>query len=259
VGLALLFLMLMNWFLFGELLPTQAGIERWFWFGLSGAIGYALGDAFLFQAFVCIGPQRSMLLMSLAPLISAGLAWIFFAEALTGMQILGILITLAGITWVILRRNPNQAGEFCKPRQGILFGLGAAVGQAVGYVLSKQGLAGDFSPITGNAIRMLAAAILLWGLVLIQGKAGHMFQTMKTNPRIMGILALATFIGPVLGASASLYAVQHTEVGIASTLIALPPVFLLPVGWVFFHERFDLGAVVGTLVAIGGVALLFLA
>jgi len=259
VILALLFLMALNWYLFGEFLPVQAGIERWMWFGLSGAIGYALGDAFLFQAFICIGTQRSMLMMSLAPLISAGLAWVFFAEALTGLQMVGILVTLTGIAWVILRQDPDHTSLACKPGQGVLFGLGAAAGQAVGYVLSKQGLVDGFSPITGNTIRMLAAVIVLWGLVLIQGKAGLTVGTLRANPRTLGILALAAITGPVLGASASLYAVQHTEVGIASTLIALPPVFLLPVGWVLFRERFEWGAVLGTLVAIGGVAVLFLA
>ena len=62
-----------------------------------------MGDAFLFQAFIWIGAQRGMLMMSLAPLISAALAWIFFGEVLTGMQMFGILVTLAGIAWVILR------------------------------------------------------------------------------------------------------------------------------------------------------------
>ena len=259
VILALFFLMALNWVLFGEPLPVQAGAERWLWFGLSGAIGYAMGDAFLFQAFLCIGAQRSMLMMSLAPLMSAALAWVFFAEALTGMQMLGILVTLSGVAWVIARRNPGQAMQVCKPGQGALFGLGAAIGQAVGYVLSKQGLEGGFSPITGNTIRMLAAVLVLWGLALFRGAAGHTVKAMRSNPRTFGLLILAAFTGPVLGASASLYAVQHTEVGIASTLIALPPVFLLPVGWTLFHERFDWGAVLGTLVAIGGVAVLFLA
>lgn len=258
VILALLFLMAMNFVLFGEVLPVRAEPQRWLWFGLSGAIGYALGDAFLFQAFVCIGAQRSMLMMSLAPLIGAGLAWIFFAEALSGMQMLGILVTLAGIAVVILRRDPNHNVQACKPGQGALFGLGAATGQAVGYVLSKQGLAGGFSPITGNTMRMLAAVVVLWGLVLVQGRAARTVEAMRGDPRILGLLALAAFTGPVLGASASLFAVQHTEVGIASTLIALPPVFLLPVGWAFFRERFDPVAVLGTLVAVGGVAILFL-
>lgn len=259
VLLALLFLMLLNWFLYGAPLPVDAGADRWFWFGLSGAIGYAIGDAFLFQAFVWIGAQRGMLMMSLAPLISAALAWVFFREALTGMQLFGILMTLAGISWVILRRDLNPMNQASKPVQGMLFGLGAAAGQAVGFVLSKQGLSGGFSPIAGNAIRMLAAVIVLWGLVLAQGKANRTLDSMRTHPRVLGMLSLASFTGPVLGVTSSLFALQYTQVGIASTLTSLPPVFLLPVSWLVFKEKFDWGAVLGTLVAIAGVALLFLA
>lgn len=259
VILGLIFLMLLNWAFYGYLLPLNAGADRWLWFALSGAIGYALGDAFLFQSFLCIGAQRGMLMMSLAPLLSAGLAWVFFGEILTGTQILGVIVTLAGISWVILQRQQDKISTVCKPTHGILFGLGAATGQAVGYVLSKQGLAGGFSPIAGNSIRMLAAVIVLWTLASFQGKARETIQTMQANRRVFGWLTLAAFTGPVLGATLSLFALQYTEVGIASTLIALPPVFLLPISWLVFKEKFDWGAVFGTLVAIGGVALLFLA
>ena len=84
-------------------------------------------------------------------------------------------------------------------------------------------------------------------------------DTMRENPKVFGWLTMAAFTGPVIGATLSLFALQHTEVGIASTLIALPPVFLLPISWVVFKEKFDWSAVLGTMVAIGGVALLFLA
>jgi drug/metabolite transporter (DMT)-like permease len=259
VILGLVFLMLLNWAFYGYLLPFTAGTDRWVWFALSGAIGYALGDVFLFQSFLCIGPQRGMLMMSLAPLMSAGLAWIFFGEILTGVQLLGVFVTLAGIAWVILRRrNEVVSDQVCSPLQGVLFGLGAATGQAVGYVLSKQGLTDNFSPIAGNSIRMLAAVIVLWALASIQGKARLTIDSMREKPKVFGWLTLAAFTGPVLGATLSLFALQHTQVGIASTLIALPPVFLLPIGWVVFKEKFDWSAVLGTLVAIGGVALLFL-
>jgi drug/metabolite transporter (DMT)-like permease len=256
---ALTFLMLLNWAFYGYLLPIGAEADRWLWFALSGAVGYALGDVFLFQSFLCIGAQRGMLMMSLAPLLSAGLAWIFFGEVLTGIQMLGVIVTLAGIAWVILRQNKSEPGQFCSPAQGVLFGLGAATGQAVGYVLSKQGLADNFSPIAGNSIRMLAAVIVLWVLAIFQGKAKETIDRMRAKPKVLGLLAMAAFTGPVLGATLSLFALQHTQVGIASTLIALPPVFLLPVSWLVFKEKFDWGAVFGTLVAIGGVALLFLA
>ena len=258
VILGLAFLMLLNWAFYGYLLPLDAGTDRWLWFALSGAVGYAMGDLFLFQSFLCIGPQRGMLMMSLAPLLSAGLAWFFFGEILTGMQMLGVLITLAGIAWVITRQNNSQPSGHCSPVQGMLFGLGAATGQAVGYVLSKQGLADNFSPIAGNSIRMLAAVIVLWVLASFQGKARETIDSMRAKPKVFGWLTMAAFTGPVLGATLSLFALQHTEVGIASTLIALPPVFLLPVSWLVFKEKFDWSAVLGTLVAIGGVALLFL-
>lgn len=258
VILALLFLMLLNLVISGYLLPVRAGADRWFWFALSGVIGYALGDAFLFQAFVCIGAQRSMLLISLAPLMSAGLAWVFFGEALTGLQMLGITITLAGISLVILRRKQDESGQVCNPVQGVLLGLGAATGQAIGYVLSKQGLVDGFSPIAGNSIRMLAAVIVLWILAGVQGKVRETIDSMREHSRVFGWLMMAAFTGPVLGATLSLFALQHTQVGIASTLIALPPVFLLPISWLVFREQFDWGAVLGTLVAFSGVTLLFL-
>ena len=259
VVLALLFLVLLNWAFYGYLLPFDAGWERWLWFALSGAVGYALGDLFLFQSFVCVGPQRTLLMMSLAPLLSAGLAWIFFGEALSGMQALGVLITLAGISWVIMQRRQGEKFQRCSATRGFLFGLGAAVGQAVGYLLSKQGLTDGFPPLAGNSIRMVAAVIVLWGLAALQGKAGETVKSMREKPRVFGWLAFAAFTGPVLGATLSLLALQYTQIGIASTLIALPPVFMLPVNWLVYKEPFRWGDLLGTLVAVAGVAVLFLA
>jgi drug/metabolite transporter (DMT)-like permease len=40
--------------------------------------------------------------------------------------------------------------------------------------------------------------------------------------------------------------------------MALPPVFLLPLSYFIFKERFGWQTIIGTFVAIAGVALLFL-
>jgi drug/metabolite transporter (DMT)-like permease len=258
VILAMLFLLLLNWAFYGMPLPFQAGADRWIWFALSGIIGYAVGDMFLFQSYLYIGAQRGMLMMSLAPLLGAGLAWIFFGETLTLIQLTGVLVTLAGIALVILRKQSDATLRPGSTFKGVLFGFGAAMGQSVGYILSKQGLADNFPPLAGNAIRMLAAVIGLWVLAMVQGKVRETVQCMREQPKVLGWLTMAAFTGPVLGATLSLFALQNTQVGIASTLIALPPVFLLPVSWLVFKEKFDWGAVFGTLVSIGGVALLFL-
>jgi drug/metabolite transporter (DMT)-like permease len=81
----------------------------------------------------------------------------------------------------------------------------------------------------------------------------------RTLPNALKLLALGALVGPVLGVSASLLAVQHAEIGVASTLMALPPVFLLPIGYFAFNERFSWQTIAGTFVAMIGVALLFLA
>jgi len=66
-----------------------------------------------------------------------------------------------------------------------------------------------------------------------------------------------SFFGPFAGVTLSLYAVQHTAVGVASTLTSLAPIILLPMDYFLFKERFGWQAVAGTLLAMAGVVLLF--
>jgi drug/metabolite transporter (DMT)-like permease len=258
VLIALGYLIIINLILFSSPLPFSAGKGPWFWLTLSGIFGLALGDAFLFRSYMLIGPRLGMLLMSLAPIIGAVTAWLLFGETLTSMQMAGIIVTLLGIGWVILTHNAGEEIKAKAPVQGIIFGVLAAGGQAIGLVLSKQGMPAGFSPFAGNAIRMLSAVVVLWVMTLLQGETHSTVKSMRENPGAMWIIALGALIGPVLGVTASLFAVQHAAIGVASTLMALPPIFLLPISYFFFKERFGWQAVAGTVVAMLGVTLLFL-
>jgi len=242
-------------------LPFQAEPERWFWLAISGVFGLALGDAFLFQAFIWIGPRLSMLMMALHPAIAAMLAWAFLGETLSAAQILGMSLTLGGIAWVVLERGGPALQAQLERRDyflGILFGLGGAAGQALGIVAAKPGLAGDFPALSGTWIRMLAAAAGVWLLALLRGQAGATLQGLRARPKAFKFILAGAFTGPFLGVTFSLLAIQNAEVGVASTLMALPPVLLLPVSHFIFGERLGWRAVIGTLLAVGGVAMLFM-
>jgi drug/metabolite transporter (DMT)-like permease len=260
VTLAFLALLLINGILYGQPLPLHAGVQRWGWLMLSGIVGLALGDAFLFRSYQLVGPRIGLLLLSLAPVFSAAIAWLFFGERLTLLQFAGMLVTLAGIGWVVLTRPALQAGEEHTrlSGRGVFFGILAALGQAGGLVLSKQGMSGDFSPFAGTLIRMTAAIVFLWGMAFFQKQVKSTFQAAREHPRALGWAAFGAFFGPVVGVSSSLLAIQHAEVGVASTLMALPPVFMLPISYFAFKERFGWQAVAGTMLAIAGVALLFI-
>ena len=66
------------------------------WLFLSGLVGFTFGDLCLFRAFVEIGSRRSLLLMALVPPMAALLAWGALGEGLTGADVLGMALTLAG-------------------------------------------------------------------------------------------------------------------------------------------------------------------
>jgi len=256
---ALIYLVLLNILLFHEPLPFSADSSRWFWLSLSGIIGLSLGDAFLFQSLVSVGPRLGSLMLSLAPIFGSIIAWIFFGETLILSQITGILLTLAGIAWVVLSHEEPPNTPHGRTRRGVIFGVLAALGQAVGLVFSRQGMSGDFSPFQANVIRMLAAVIFIWAWAALEGKADTTFKNLRGKPQVVGLLALGAFIGPVLGVSLSLFAIQHAEIGVASTLMALTPVILLPISHFAYKEKIGWQAIFGTGLAIAGVAILFLA
>lgn len=256
LGLALIFLIVTHLIIFGQPLPLYATKGQWFWFALSGLIGFAIGDSLLFRSFVLIGPRISMLMMALAPVFGAVIARIFLNEILSFPKIAAIAITLAGICLVIT--EPSKEGSQGRRHwRGIGIGLGAAFCQAAGLFASKKGLIGGFSPIAGNLIRLLAASIAVWTISAAMGKIPQTVRKLVDGKARLGILGGAV-LGPFLGVGLSLVAVQHTYIGIASTLMALPPVFLIPLSHWVFKERITYRSVLGTVIALAGVALLFL-
>jgi len=257
--IALILLVVLNTFLYHEPLPFSANASHWIWLSLSGIIGLSLGDAFLFQSFVSVGPRLGTLLLSLAPIFGSIIAWIFFGETLSPMQITGIVLALAGIGWVVMSHEEPADTPRGHTKRGVIFGVLGGLGQAVGLVLSKPGMADNFSPFQANAIRMLAATIFIWVWTIIQRETASTFTALRGNPKTLWLLVLGAVAGPLLGVSLSLLAVQRTEIGIASTLMALPPVIVLPISYFAFKEKFGWQAVVGTILAIAGVAILFLA
>ena len=258
--LALIFLVITHLLVQGELLPLHAEAYRWFWLGLSGVIGLTLGDLFLFQAFVWIGPRRATLLMSLAPIIGAITAWVWLGERLRPVEIAAVGLTVGGIAWVILERGNGNGLPLDRRHYGwgIVLGIGAALGQALGLVASKKGLAGDFAPLSANLIRMSIAMAAMWIYTLLRREAQQTVNALAADKQASLATLGGSLVGPFIGVWLSLIAVQLTPVGIASTLMALPPVFVLPLSRWVFMEQISPRAILGTCVAIGGVAFILL-
>ena len=262
LSLALFFYSIFAWFTTGHFFPSNAGLERWLWLSLSGIVGFVLGDLFLIKAYIQIGARISSLLMALAPPIAAIVSWAWLGEQMTGIQILGMLLTLTGIAMVILRKDENNQKEnkskkikFSYPLTGILFGLGGAVGQALGLVLSKKGM-GDYDPFLSSQIRVIAGTISFTLVFAVMNRWKKITEAIQNRTAMRGVI-IGTIFGPFLGVSFSLIAVQNTSTGIAATIMSIVPILIIPPAIFFFKEKISIKEIIGAFVAVGGVGLLF--
>lgn len=255
---AFVFLLITHRVLEGQFFPTGVEPFRWGWLALSSLLGLVLGDAFLFRAYALIGPHLSMLMMSTVPIISALAGWLLFGETVTLVEFAGMLLAVVGVAWVVteVRSGPaiaDRAGH----NKGLLFGLLGAAGQVANLVTARYALVDDFSAISATVIRILIAFLVLWGLAIVRGQIRETIDAWR-DKRIFQAIIAGSVAGPFLGIWLSLIAVQNARLGIASTLMALPPILLIPMEHFVFKRKVSRRGVTGTIVALVGVAILFL-
>ncbi len=252
-----LFLAAFNLLLRGQILPLDAPAHAWLWLSLSGIVGFVIGDYLLFKSYTIISARISMLIMALAPPMAVLLGWVFLGERLSPKDFYGIGLTLAGIAMVVLRKSGQRAQlELKHPLPGILLALGGAAGQAGGLVLSKYGM-GDFNAFGATQIRVLAGMAGFLVLFTFLGRWKGLNRIFGDRP-LLGTMALGSAFGPFLGVSFSLLAVQHTNTGVAATIMAIVPVLIIPPSVIIFRQKVTWLESAGAVVAVGGVALLFI-
>jgi len=251
------------YFVRGMAFPIDASTEAWIWLGLSGVFGFAIGDLLLFQAFVVVGARISMLIMALVPPITAFMGWVMLGETLSMQSIAGMVLTISGVAMVVLKPEPNllepekrKKLRLNYPLVGILLAFGGAFGQAVGLVLSKYGMK-DYDAFAASQIRVLAGLVSFTLIFLFMNKWDKLKSGLKNKKGLL-FTGLGSIFGPFLGVSFSLLAVQNTSTGVAATIMAIVPIILIPPAIIFFKEKVGVREIIGSFIAVGGVALLFL-
>lgn len=252
-----------NYFRRGLILPIDASLESWLWLAASGVVGFVFGDLLLFQSYVVIGARIAMLIMALAPPITAFISWIVLDEVLSLMNWVGMMVTLAGISIVILKREKQEDSASNKHKittsysvKGILLAFGGALGQGVGLVLSKKGM-GDYDAFAASHIRVITGMIGFAIIILVTRRFGKIWKAVQ-HKSAMKRVALGSVFGPFLGVSFSLLAIQHTQAGIAASIMSIVPVLIIPPAIFLFHEKVNWKEIIGAVITVAGVAIFFL-
>lgn len=255
--IAFAFLSVYNLIRRGFLLPVDASNDNWIWLTLSGLVGFVFGDLFLFKSYTMIGSRFSMLIMTLVPPITAFFGFLILGEKLTLFHYLGMTLTFGGIAMAIFSRPAKGEKLSLKLSPvGILYAIGGAIGQALGLVLSKFGMK-DYDPFAATQIRIMAGIAGYLILVSVLSRWANVFNATR-NKSGMVLTSVGAFFGPFLGVSFSLVAIKYTEAGIASTIMALVPVFIILPAVVLFKQKVTIPEILGAIVSVAGVALFFL-
>ena len=264
MGMSLLFAMVMFWIVTGSPLPPVGSWEACGWMLLSGLVGYVIGDFCLFQCYIIIGSRYGQLFMTLAPLSAALMAWVTLGQQMTLMSIVAMIVTLTGIGLSVLGRGEHHKLSLKLPLNGVLFAIGAAMCQGIGLVLSKIGMNHYDAtvmpvwliPFSANFLRCIAG-IIGFSLLLYIREGMYPLHHALHDRKGMAVAIATTVFGPFVGVGFSLMAVQYTNAGIASTLMALTPIIIILPSYWLFHQPITWKSVLGALISVIGISLFF--
>lgn len=288
LALALVLFVALSFVRFHRLWPAGLSTEAWSYLGLSGLVGFVVGDVMLFRAFILIGARLSMLIYASVPLMTAIAGFAFFDERMSGRAIVGMAITVAGIALAVASK-PKPASTSASSSAatsastsassstdastsartvGILMAFGGSAGQAAGLLLGKLGAHG-LDSFSATQVRVSFGLAGFTLLAIAVGQAGSVLGVVKRaaipgddlpSARLVRggllVMAVGSLLGPFLGVSLGLLSAQLLPTGTASTLMSTVPVLLIPVSALLFRESVSLSEIVGAIVAVSGVALL---
>lgn len=231
------------------MVPQPSGyrrISRGLWIRLIvlGLSAYTLGNGALFTGLEYMSATTGSFEMSLMPLLVLGVGIFWLKEIPTAIQVVGILIVIAG--------------------SALFFSPGLSVGAPLGLVIVGVGLVGiTLSGILGREVArerqvdtLLLTAIPLafgGGLLLVLGLLA------EGSPRITGTALIVVIWLAVVNTALAYLLYNHSlqiltafEVNI---MMNLTPLATAGLAWLLLGERLEKVQIVGMVVVIAGVGL----
>jgi drug/metabolite transporter (DMT)-like permease len=230
---------------------TSMSMTTFVLLALSIALAVGVGDNLFFESSRAVGLARSMTIAMTYPLITTLLAALILDETITARVVVGALLTLAGIALIVAGRS--HATE--ERHEHYWLGVGAASLASVAWGISPIMMKAPLQELDAAAVqsvRLPVAAAILWMMPWTRGAVRALVNSGRTVIVRMAALSLLTVFSSVMYVAG----IKYAGVAMGSILSSVAPMFAIPLGAIFLGERLSLGAVLGVLVTIAGLAVL---
>jgi drug/metabolite transporter (DMT)-like permease len=253
-------------------------------FVTAGAIGFGVGGLSLLAALPRLGaPLASLVEETVAAPVAAIVAWFWYADKLSTLQLEVCGVILVGVVIGILPYVRATALKGLAPRSvalGVGLALLAAAAQGFSVAATKRGqllMKAAHTPpdtitvafqrlIGGFLVALVVYAVArfvwrrTWGFAAADGSTKSMLSSdggkLTTRPLFWG--GLNSLFGPILGVTFLVWALQTIPAGQAQAIQAVAPLIAVPFAfWLQGHKPPRLWYL-GAVVAIAGLALLYL-
>ena len=213
----------------------------------------ALFEPFLYFIFEGYGlkntsPVIGAGIIALIPLVTPIAARIFLKERLTPMNIVGFIISFAGVIVMLLNNNL----EFTASPKGVLFLCGSVI-VAVGYSIALMRLTKLYKPLTITWMQNIIGMLYFIPLTLIM----EQFEPSKfanVGDYIIPLVCLGVFCSALAYA---LWAFAFSKLGAsrANVYSNLIPVFTAIFSYLLAIEALTVNKIIGILVVVVGLVL----
>jgi drug/metabolite transporter (DMT)-like permease len=253
--IALPMILLLNVAVTGTVFPMGYSTATYGHLLISGLLGFFIADLLIFRAYVDLGPRETLVILTSSPIYTTIISRIFINERITFIQVIGIIITVAGVMWVVYTESQAGIGERKGRTRGLVIAMLGSLAQAVAMVFSKAGMAEGIHPISANLLRISAGFVGLVIYAVVRGSFRQDFRALR-SVKLLALVASAALVGPILGIVLTLYAITLAPVGVITAITQISPVLLLPIEHHFYRKKISLSTILGTFTAIAGAVIL---
>ncbi len=242
---------------FGQIVHGEA---RWYFF-LSGVAGFGFGDVALFLALTRLGPRLTILLAQcLAAPMGAAIERLWLGTTLSWAQLSCGALILFGVALALAPAEHLHIGRR-KIWVGALFGILAALGQALGAVLSRKAslvaeAGGVYVDGGSAAYQRIIGGIIVTALFYVAVKMWRRRDAGSTTPHrwrsAWGWVVLNGLTGSAIGVGCYQWALSTTPSGIVLPIVATAPVVTMLLAFVMDGDRPGLRPAIGSVIAVAG-------
>jgi drug/metabolite transporter (DMT)-like permease len=232
----------------GRARPTRRDLVRAV---VTGATLLLFGNGMTAWTVQYLPSGVNALLLSVAPIWMALIAFVWGGERPTRLSLAGMLLGLAGIALLV---RPSAASPL--PLWPVTVSIFAGVAWSFGSIYQRRmGRSDDV--VLGTALQMLAGGLLLGLEAALTGQwsALHIHAVSAASWCALGWLIV---FGGVIAYSAYLYTMHAASTALASTYAYVNPIVAVALGFVLFGERLTPIEMVASAIIVTGVALMML-